>query len=302
MRIFDFLNDYSIPYTTTGKNVSGGWLNITCPHCDDHSMHCGYNYSDDYGFFCWRCGSWNKTITISKLLDVSYKQAKQIVHRYDGKPDIPAEKKPNQKEIAYPSSTSDMLKPLHKKYLRKRGFKPDEIQNNWLIKATGPVSQLDGSEYRHRILMPINYRGKLVSWQTRDVSEEAEINYKACPKWREIIHHKDILYGMPFIEWKTYGFIVEGVFDAWRIGCDAAATFGIGFTNRQLRIIANTFDFVFVMYDPEDDAQRKAYEMRKELEFRGVKTKNVLLETDPADTPQDEMDELIVKLKKDNKL
>jgi len=51
VRKFDveqFLYDYSVSYTTSGKNVSQGWIGVQCPFCDDHSSHGGFNINEGY--------------------------------------------------------------------------------------------------------------------------------------------------------------------------------------------------------------------------------------------------------------
>lgn len=296
MKIFEFLKDYQIPYTTTGKNVSGGWVNIQCPMCNDPSMHMGYNYSDDYGFYCFRCGHHFADETIQKLIGVNRQTAKQIIRKYEGKTKTTHKNKNQKKPFELPTSTEKLQK-IHRKYLLKRGFDPDELEYHWKIMGTGPVSTLDGIDYSKRLLIPIYWNEGMVSFQTRDVTDKSDAKYKACPEHREIIHHKDILYGMPLTEWETTGFIVEGVTDCWKMGWDSAATFGIKFTSQQLREIARTFNKAIIVFDPDEHAQKQAKKLMSELKFRGVTCFNYNFETDPGEADEKEILELFNKFK-----
>ena len=188
MKIFEFLKDYNIDHSTTNKNVSGGWVGICCPFCGDDNYHLGYNYDDDYGFSCWKCGHHNPTETISTLTGVNYSRAKQIIKQYSGQSSSPAVKKQVKKEsFKYPTGTREELHKIHRKYLEKREFDPDYLQNEWKVIGTGPISTLDDIDYGRRILAPIYWNGEVVSFQTRDVTGKAQIPYITCPENREKI-------------------------------------------------------------------------------------------------------------------
>jgi DNA primase len=88
---------------------------------------------------------------------------------------------------------------------------------------------------------------------------------------------------------------VEGVFDAWRIGDGAIATFGTQFTDEQLLMISK-FKQVFVMYDQDaiDDAHRLANIL---MLFVPVK----VLELDSGD-PDDLEDYQVREIRRDLRL
>ena len=55
--VISFLEEYNIDYTTSGKNVTSGWVEINCPFCgDDPSYHMGVNLSSGL-YHCWICGA-----------------------------------------------------------------------------------------------------------------------------------------------------------------------------------------------------------------------------------------------------
>src|SRR4029077_16224057 len=87
------------------------------------------------------------------------------------------------------------LREAHRRYLRHRGFDPDIIAGQWQIQGTGPVSTLDGIDYRNRIFIPILWDEKEVSFQTRDITNRSRARYISCPAPRELTPHKNVLYG-----------------------------------------------------------------------------------------------------------
>ena len=134
--------------------------------------------------------------TIAKLLNINENAARQLIKQYGGIARRPVEKaKDPQKEFQFPSGCSD-LSSSHKQYLSRRGFDPDKLEYEWDLLSTGPISKLEGVNYKHRIITPIHWEGQQVSFQSRDVTGKHPKKYLACPKNRELIHHKEILYGI----------------------------------------------------------------------------------------------------------
>ena len=118
----------------------------------------------------------------------------------------------------------------------------------------------------------------------------------ACPKERERIHHKHILYGKQE-EWKSTGICVEGITDVWRFGIIAFATFGIEYTPVQLRQIAKTFQRVPVVFDGEESQSiKQANKLVADLKFRGVDAFRVDIDGDPGSMSQEEANYLIKQL------
>ena len=70
-----FLEDYQIPYfLENDKNVSHGFIGVTCPQCDDTSSHGGFNTAKGY-YKCWRCGFHPLPKIIAVLTGVNFTQA-----------------------------------------------------------------------------------------------------------------------------------------------------------------------------------------------------------------------------------
>lgn len=313
--IDDLYHKYGIPTSPEGhKHHRPGWVNIECPHCQGDGYHLGYNTQEAY-FYCFRCGSHPINVTVMKLLNISYEQAQSISETYKLLKKKRATSTPifstgvvkiKKEGFKFPSEIVDLQK-QHRKYLSKnRNFDPDYLIETWGIKGTTPLSFLSitrGDEayridYRYRILIPILWNDKPVTFQARDYTDKQEIKYKACPEEREIIHHKHILYGHPSLWQKRRGIIVEGVMDVWRLGLSACCTFGTGYTVEQVRVIRQAFDEVFILFDPEPLAQKSARALQQELAFRGVKSYIYTdIKTDPGDMSDDDAQHLLREFK-----
>ena len=296
MNIVQLYQDFSIPYWTEGKNVAPGWVGVQCPFCDDKSNHLGYNLDDGY-FVCWRCGGKRLIPTIAKLLNVNEAEARTIVKRYDlivpKRTDEPLVKV-RAKAFKFPSNTIPLL-PHHKKYLEFRNFDPEYLEKEWGLLSTGPISKLDEIDYKHRIIIPFEWDNKIVTFDSRDVTGKDKGRYKACPKERELIPHKSILYGKQEC-WQKTGVLVEGPTDVWRLGTSSFAVSGIKYTNKQIREIFRIFKRVAVCFDDDPQARIQANKIVAELKFRGVDAFRVDIESDPGSMKQEDANYLVKNL------
>jgi hypothetical protein len=296
LNIIQLLQNFSVPYSTEGKNVQNGWIGVQCPFCGDISNHMGFNLQDNY-FSCWRCGGRPLITTISKLINVNEAEVRKIIKRYDlvvPKRTDESLVKIRTKAFKLPSNTVALL-PHHKEYLAKRNFDPDYLEKKWGLLSTGPVSKLDNIDYKHRIIIPFIWDEKIVTFDSRDVTGKDLARYKACPKDRELIPHKSILYGKQE-KWKKTGILVEGPTDVWRFGPFACATSGIKYTNRQVRCISKSFSRVAVCFDSDNQASYQADKMVSELKFRGVDAFRVDIESDPGSMKQEDANYLVKNL------
>lgn len=296
MKIIELFDSFNINYQSEGhKHCRPGWINTECPFCTGNpGLHLGYSLESDY-FKCWRCGFQSTIKTIAKLLKTDNHEAYKIIKQYEGtnrnvitvhKPKI----KPRIKSFKFPSNVIP-LTDYHKQYLRERGF-DNRIEYKWNIISTGPVSLLDGAYYNNRILAPIHWEGKLVSFQTRTISERVNPKYKACPLDRELTPHQSILYGKQS-EWRKTGICVEGIFDVWRFGVQAFAVFGIDFTHAQIKVMSETFERIAVVFDDDPQAKEQADKLVAELRLRGIDALRVDIIGDPASMNQKDADYLV---------
>ena len=298
MNIRKIYQEYNIPTAPEGhKHNTPGWVNVECPFCSGNpGYHLGYSIEDDY-FKCWRCGWKDKIKTLTTLLHIERKEAFELINRYSGKtPEIRVHQKLQKtNKFKYPSNTST-LKQQHIRYLEKRRFDPEYLSNFWDIKGTGPISTLDGKDYKHRIIIPIYWKGRVVSFQGRSIGN-AEPKYKACPKDREIINHQTILYRHPEVV-DNYGIAVEGVFDVWRLGTLAFALFGISYTKSQVIEIAKAYKRVTIIFDDDPQAQEQAKRLNYQLISLNVKSNIEKISDDPASLTNDDAIYLIKQVTK----
>lgn len=307
MSIVDLYQQYQVQSAPEGhKHYRAGWVNIECVHCTgSHGYHLGFNLDSSY-YYCFRCGGHNVKHTLAKLLKLNAAQIEEILSKYRLKQRSRAVDALNAskyikitgtKQYKHPTNVS-RLNTKQSTYLSKREYDPQYLAEKWGVLGTGPLSTLDGIPYKFRILLPILWNNKEVSFQARDYTNKQTKKYMACPEIREIIHHKHILYGHPSL-WQTRkGILVEGAFDVWRFKEKACATLGTGYTPEQVRLLSSMFDKLVIMFDPEPVAQVRAKKLQAELSFRGVKTMLYTdLETDPGDLTQDDADYIVKELK-----
>jgi hypothetical protein len=298
MDIIQLYQDFSVTYQTEGhKHCRPGWINVECPWCSGNpGLHLGYNIEGNY-FVCWRCGSQRVVPTIAKLINLPERETYFIVKKYGLLvPKLSKEPvvKIRVKAHRLPSNTSPLL-PHHKKYLEFRNFDPDKLEREWKLLSTGPVSKLDNIDYKHRIIIPFIWNEQQVSFDSRDVTGKDPGRYKACPKDRELIPHKEIIYcNQQYLKDKII--CVEGPTDVWRFGKNSGAVSGIKYTPKQVRILAK-FKQVFIVFDPDPQALFQAEKLKAELKFRGIKTEVIKgLNTDPGQMLQNDADYLVKQL------
>jgi len=294
MNIIQLYKDFNVPFATEGhKHCREGWVNTTCPFCTGNpGMHLGYNMADNY-YVCWRCG-WKATHkALALLIYVSEKEAKEIARKYGGKSHVKSTVtvKVGQKKFRLPPSTAPM-NDRHKRYLTKRKFDPEVIEKIWDVQGTGPISLMDGISFSHRLVIPIYWENRIVSFQTRDITAKHSLRYITCPEQREIIKHKHIFYQAIPTKDSDACICVEGVTDAWRFGYGAIATFGIKYTKYQVREISKRFKKVFVVFDDDPQAIKQSEKLTAELILRGVDAYSIKIQGDPGDMAQTDADAL----------
>jgi hypothetical protein len=309
MDIIQFYTDYSIPYYTEGyKQCRSGYVNIDCPFCTGNpGPHLSYNIEQDY-WLCWRCGWKKPSLVISTLLNTNEQEAYKIIKQYGGRSYT---KEPIVKIGIKPFKLPTHTGPFqlnHKKYLESRRFDPDKLEREFGLLGTGPISKITDKDYdldyRFRIIIPFYWNDKIVSFDSRDITNKHIAKYMACPGDREIIPHKSILYVSQFFRQENVStaICVEGPSDVWRFGRTSFATSGIKFTTDQLRLISKMFKRVAVIYDgPSETSQElEAYNQASiligELKFRGVDAFRVEIKGDPGSMKQSEADYLVKQL------
>lgn len=227
------------------------------------------------------------------LAHVGKLEALEILRTYGSKRPVRRGRKETEERpssVKLPPGTASLTS-VHKKYLEDRGFDPDELEKRWHLKGTRNIGP-----YSFRIIIPIYQNNKLVSFQGRDITGRSPLRYKACPLNREVVPHKECLYGEDYVDSDNV-VVVEGVTDVWKLGKGSVATFGIAYKRAQvLRLLQ--YKNVHIVYDPEPIAQSQAERMAYELSSLGVNVHVVSgLKCDPGDLSADEARDLMRMLR-----
>ncbi len=239
------LQELNVFYADHGKNVTVGWVNVNCPFCHDPSWHLGINLLTNR-CSCWKCGRRTSfwfylkekfgfdNYKLGRLFD-KHTQIGQFGPVRDATEPLGHF---GRECLKWPSNVKDSPLPIHEKYLRKRGFNPQEIVPYYNLKFTGHNSKYTKDDrtqidFRYRVLAPVIMGGKTVNFIGRDVTEnESAIRYKNCPNEEAIITTKDCLYNSDGV--KDIAIIVEGPTDVWNVGFGAVGVIGIKVTKRQI--------------------------------------------------------------------
>jgi len=201
--VIQFLNEYGIEYSISGnRHTRPGWIQVHCPFCvGSQDFHLGYNLKGNF-WNCFRCGFKKKNDVVSMLTGLrDWHEIVLILQKYFDLPGNVSRQTIEQKRVKYkstlilPPNTGNHLTKAHQNYILSRNFIPREIIKKW-----GVSSCISGSLYKGRLLIPIEFDGKIVSFQTRDTTGKSELRYRACDQENEVIHHKHILYGLDFLQ------------------------------------------------------------------------------------------------------
>jgi len=289
------LTDHSIQFADEHmqhKHTRRGWIQINCPFCvHGPGWHLGYNLKQGY-FVCYKCKFKRTDDVLSKILNVRKPEAWGIAKAYarrgvldKGTPWKPA------KMCSWPVGTVDLL-PAAKKYLKKRGYDWRILEELYGLRSTNHLGH-----YKFRVIAPFMHKGVMVSYQGRDYTGRQDPPYKGCAKDLEVIPHKEMLYGAHLVPLDRI-VLVEGLFDAWRIGPGAAATCGIAFTAAQVKQAAK-FRHRFVLYDQEEgQAREAAQELASSLALYPGETELIEVDElgDPDEFPQEVINEIVEQL------
>lgn len=240
-KICSLLEKYDIPYWTEGKNVTEGAVNIKCPFCPDPSNHMGI-FEETLLFSCWRCRTAGEFyhlllqfVHISReeyeyyfnKASVDFKKStEEQIREILEKKDTYVEKKETIAVDSLPLYSEEITEktstPLFNAYLKRR-----KITLQDCIKYQ---CYLGYGECANRMIIPIFFGGKLVSYQAADMTGKADLKYKTAKG-----NVNEFLYGYDHIQKRMI--ITEGVFDKWRTGDEAVATFGTHLTQTQEQLI-----------------------------------------------------------------
>lgn len=283
MTFTDILQEQGVEFLEEGHHhCRPGWVQLDCPFCGRGSQryHMGFNLAKGY-VHCWKCGKQHLDATLAELLGIELREAKKLLRGVErSQPGKAVDRQRGR--LVLPKGIGELL-PAHRRYLKGRGFDPDEIAARWGVAGIGIASRL-----AWRLFIPIQFEGQTVSWTTRAITDDVELRYVSASADEEAINHKELLYGEDLA--RHAGCLVEGPIDAWAIGPGGLATCGTGFSRAQLARFAR-FPVRAVCFDAEPEAQRRARAIIEELSVFPGETMNIVLDEgkDPASTTPREL-------------
>jgi DNA primase len=256
MNIPEILNELKIPFWDEGRNVKKGWHNIRCPFCDDKSNHGGISPS---GFYkCWRCDGGTLLNALSRITKFSKSEIMRILKKYNYEAHF---EKPmlGEKLHSLQSVPGSKLSPMHHDYLLGRDYDSFALEAKYGLRGTGIAGNWQGKDFSYRLIIPVkDIDGNLISFLGRDITGKQELRYKNCPKELSAKPVKETLYNIEIAKDFDVVFVVEGVFDLWRIDKpQSVATFGIELSQSQVKLLSMFRKIVFI-FDPEEKAQHNA--------------------------------------------
>lgn len=284
MKFTDLLRDHGVRFLSEGhEHCRPGWVQVDCPFCSKGGGRFRMGYNLSYGYVnCWACGAHALGDTLAELLGLPVGRCLTLLGG------LSRERVPNKERpkgtLKIPPGVGGLLGP-HKKFLRKRGFDPQEVERLWGVRGIGLSSKL-----AWRLFIPISLRGEVVSWSTRSVTDDHATRYRSAGLDEESLPHKDLLYGE---DYARHAIVVnEGFLDVWTLGPGAVATCGAGYSRAQL-LRMTKYPTRVIAFDNEPKAQERARKLCRELEVFPGKTFNVVFSgKDASRSPAEEVKEV----------
>ena len=252
---------------------------VQCPFCNDEKYRLGINLNTGLAH-CFRGSCDWKTrdkVFLFKSLCTQF--------NYEATLDYEAVEAPKKKRsravegITLPNEfealwtgVDDEIGHKAKHYLTSRGVTEEQIRKHRLgFCASG--------ENTWRIIIPVYYGKRLLSYTGRDFSGKSELKYKNSEGIK-------FYYNVPKAKNGTC-ILSEGAFDAWAIEratvkCDSIARLGTGFTPPQRRVL-ECYDEIILWPDPDKAGVELCISMAVVLDKRAKLVSLVLLEEDDVD-------------------
>lgn len=238
------LDEANIPYREQGKNVGQGWIGVCCPFCADTGFHMGINL-DSKSISCWKCGTTGNILKLLAAITGSFTEGLKLTEKIAGKTlyhkkDIQVDH--DNVQVNFPRGAVQGLQDAHKNYLKRvRHMNPDFLAETYNLYSTGSKAEMP-----NRIIVPVVYRYRLLTYTTISVEEKPTVRYWHCPNEKSVVFIKHFLYNMGTV--KQRAFVVEGIFDTWRMGNETVCTFGVKPTEQQVRLLSQIQN-VFIVFD-----------------------------------------------------
>jgi DNA primase len=147
---------------------------------------------------------------------------------------------------------------------------------------------------RGRIVIPIYWNEQLVGWQARSLDpNEKTMKYATMPGFSK----SKMLFNGDRAKKHKFGVVVEGVFDAFRVGDRAVALLGKSLSHTQQQLVLSWWGSgsLCVMLDPDaiEDAERITTLLNPNAYRMGVFSLTLPEDTDPADMDREVLERMI---------
>ena len=274
MNFEKMFKDYHVDYST---KINRGWVNVECPYCtSEHPLHLGFNPAGDY-CTCWNCGGHDLKHTLSKVLAVPYNDVDEIMTHYEGRGGMLMQLNKKVAKAKHLELPSDSFTSAERKYLLSRNFSPRFLHEKYGVVGGGIAGR-----WKFRIIIPVYLNGKLVSWTGRSILDKQTLKEKEIPRYKNlsieesVINIKECLFNIDNCN-DSKVILTEGAFDVMRFGSlspskkdNIMCSMGTELTQNQVKIIAERFDKVFIIFDNEPEAQKKARKFGMQIASIGV--------------------------------
>jgi DNA primase len=282
------LNDLGVPYWDVGKNVSHGWVTISCPFCGDRSNHGGFS-PNGKGYSCFKCGPHRIKETLlhygpNETVRALLKQHSNALNTDHYNYNVTKER---SAQVTWPHVTFEKDIPsVFSQYLHKRGYITSQIEQLYGVKAC----YITG-DFKYRLVIPVVEKGRIVTYVGRDITEKSKLKYKNLKEELSVKPAKECVYNIDAVG--DTAIVAEGIFDVWRLKYNAVAMLGLVFTRKQVRMLAEKLKKAFICFDNEPVAKESAMALGEELSMAGVDVYVVLIDKkDPDCLSESEAEEL----------
>lgn len=284
-----------VQYSSDGKNVS-----TYCPVCEKSSKtkkKKKLSISLDNGVFhCWVCESKGRSIYSFYLKNGSKKSDAEKLKLVFG---LPKNIKKDESEIEEKAYLPDDFRLLTnsdsrtarmiKKFLRSRGLDYEDL-------FTYRIGYSEKREFKDRVIfasfdksLELNY------FLSRTIRDDVYIKYRNCD-----VSKKSIIFNEDMIDWQKEIILVEGVFDAIKVGKNCVPMLGSWIDENYVlfRKLIQENSKVTVCLDL--DARKKQMQIAKKMYEYGIEVKTVNLDSDSdiGDMSKKNANELITNAKR----
>ena len=218
--------DYNVKYSL---KTNKGWVNTKCIYCGGSSYKLGFNPKNDF-CTCFACGYHNLNDTLCRLLNIQKNELLSVLPKYYGRYSVVSQL--NKKTVSHLQLPSTVFTFAERKYLIGRNFSPRHLKQKYKIAGGGIYG-----EWKYRIIIPVFFNNKLVSWTARSILDKKTLQALDIPRYKNlsaeksVIDPKKVLFN--YDSCGTAAALLEGPFDVLRFGDNSICSFGINLTQEQ---------------------------------------------------------------------